>query len=120
AYDYFSDAVFLDLNDTHGNTKDGLHIANISGTILSVFAGFAGLRSSDAGLKFRPYVPSEWEGYSFKMIYKGRNLEVNVNDNFEIVLSKGDALVVTVFDEQYELSVEHPVIRELDKKEVNQ
>ncbi|MDW7660055.1 MAG: glycosyl hydrolase family 65 protein [Bacillota bacterium] len=120
AYDYFSDAVFLDLKDTHGNTKDGLHIANISGTILSVFAGFAGLRSTDTGLKFRPYVPSEWEGYSFKMFYKGRNLEVNVDDNFEIVLLKGDALVITVFDEQYELGFEQPVIRPLDKKEVNQ
>ncbi|MBE0451448.1 MAG: glycoside hydrolase family 65 protein [Clostridia bacterium] len=119
AYDYFSDAVFLDLKDTHGNTKDGLHIANISGTILSVIAGFAGFRNTDSGLRFRPYVPSEWEGYSFRMIYKGRDIKVSVNENFEVVLLKGDAVVITVFDEQYELTATQPVIKPLEKKEVS-
>lgn len=119
AYDYFSDAVFLDLKDTHGNTKDGLHIANISGTILSVYAGFAGLRNMDSGLKFRPYVPSKWEGYSFKMIYKGRNIRVNVDENFEVVLLKGDDLVITVFDDPFELTATQPVIITLEKKGVS-
>ncbi len=118
AYDYFSDAVFLDLKDTHGNTKDGLHMANISGTILSVFAGFAGLRNTDTGLKFRPYVPSQWEGYSFNMIFKGRTIRVNVDENFEVVLLKGDNLLLSIFDEHYELSLMNPISIPLEKKGV--
>lgn len=109
AYDYFSDAVFLDLNDTHSNTQDGLHMANIGGTILSVFSGFAGLRNTDTGLNFRPYVPSQWEGYSFNMIFKGRTISVKVDDNFEVVLIKGNNLILSIFDVQYELSMMHPI-----------
>lgn len=49
AYDYFNETVRLDLDNTHGNTKDGLHMANMGGTWLAIVYGFAGLRVKEGG-----------------------------------------------------------------------
>jgi len=32
AYEYFTETARLDLDNTHGNTRDGLHLANMGGT----------------------------------------------------------------------------------------
>nr|WP_326025082.1 hypothetical protein [Virgibacillus pantothenticus] len=39
AYDYFIETARLDLDNTHGNTKDGLHMANMGGTWLAIVYG---------------------------------------------------------------------------------
>ncbi|MFH0071010.1 glycoside hydrolase family 65 protein, partial [Peribacillus sp. NPDC056705] len=44
AYEYFIETARLDLDNTHGNTKDGLHMANMGGTWMSIVYGFAGMR----------------------------------------------------------------------------
>ncbi len=40
AYDYFMDSVYMDLKDLNKNTSDGLHMANLGGSLLSVLSGF--------------------------------------------------------------------------------
>lgn len=79
AFDYFIDSVRLDLDDTHGNTKDGIHTANMGGTYLAIVYGFGGLRVKDDGIYFNPKLPKGWEGYSFKIKYKNRDILVKVN-----------------------------------------
>ncbi|HCC41157.1 MAG TPA: glycoside hydrolase family 65 protein, partial [Arthrobacter bacterium] len=44
ALEHFTNAVFIDLDDTHGNTIDGVHIASTGGVWSSLVCGFAGLR----------------------------------------------------------------------------
>ena len=44
ALDHFTHALFIDLDDTHGNTIDGVHIASTGGVWSSLVSGFAGLR----------------------------------------------------------------------------
>ena len=56
AYKHFMDSVNLDLKDLNRNTADGLHMANIGGSILSVLAGFGGLSLDEEGLHIDPYV----------------------------------------------------------------
>ena len=82
AYKYFSNTVWCDLGDKHGNTKDGLHVANLGGTWLAMVFGFAGLRLKKDGLHFRFAIPDEWEGYTFRLLYRGSLLEINVNRKY--------------------------------------
>jgi len=103
AYEYFLDTMRLDLDNTHGNTKDGLHVANLGGTALSVVFGFAGYRVNHEGIKFSPWCPISWNGYEFKLIYMNRKLRVKVTEQLEIELLEGKELQVQVYGKKYEL-----------------
>ena len=101
AYDYFVDTVRCDLDDMHGNTKDGLHVANLGGAWLSVVFGFAGMRLFKDGLHFRFSLPKQWKGYSFRICYQGRLLKINVTEEnskiiSKFILEKGTELTVFV------------------------
>ena len=43
AYSYFGDSAKLDLFNTHHNTGDGTHTANMGGLYMAVVYGFGGL-----------------------------------------------------------------------------
>lgn len=77
AYSYFSETARLDLEDTHHNTKDGLHMANMGGTWLGIVYGFAGLRLKESGLYLSPSLPVEWNSYTFHLRYQARVLKVH-------------------------------------------
>lgn len=104
AYDYFNETARLDLENTHGNTKDGLHMANMGGTWLGIVYGFAGLRLKENGLSFAPSLPTEWNSYEFRLQYQGRILKIRKDrevvaytvlrgDQLEIV-HNGESLVL--------------------------
>lgn len=67
AYGYFGDSLRMDLLNTHGNTKDGIHTANIGGAYMAIVYGFGGLRIKEDGLHLAPALPEQWEGYDFKL-----------------------------------------------------
>lgn len=101
AYDYFIETARLDLDNTHGNTKDGLHLANMGGTWMAIVHGFAGLRLKEDGLSFAPVIPRQWDAYAFKVRYRGRLLAVRVDKSgaaFELL--EGDDLGIKVFGEE--------------------
>lgn len=79
AYDYFIRTARMDLEDHHGNTKHGIHAANMAGTWMCVVNGFAGMRAAENSLSFSPYVPDGWEEYCFNVTFKGRTINVTVN-----------------------------------------
>jgi alpha,alpha-trehalose phosphorylase len=79
AYAYFVRTIRLDLDDIHGNTKDGLHMANLGGSYLSVLGGFAGLMIDGDGVSLAPVLPIKWRSYSFRFIYQSSYFEVEVS-----------------------------------------
>ena len=78
AYDYFMSSARLDLDDMHHNTKDGLHMANMAGTWTGLTRGFGGMRCRDGKLSFAPVLPPKWQGYRFRVLYRGRCVEVSM------------------------------------------
>lgn len=88
AYDYFKKTVRLDLDNLHGNTKDGLHIANAGGAFMSIPYGFAGLRIKSDGLHFKPVKPVAWQSYTFRLNYKKNTVTVKVSDRLTITSEK--------------------------------
>jgi alpha,alpha-trehalose phosphorylase len=79
ALDHFTNAAFIDLDDTHGNTIDGVHIASTGGVWSSLVCGFAGLRDQGAVPYFDPRLPEEWDSLSFHLKIQGRLLLVDLD-----------------------------------------
>jgi alpha,alpha-trehalose phosphorylase len=101
AYDYFMESVRMDLDDTHGNTKDGLHMANLAGSCLGIINGFAGYRIKENGISIAPIVPKQFEGYKFKIHYLGSWLEIKVAECISVKLLMGNTTKITIYDHEY-------------------
>ena len=98
AYHYFKESVYLDYHDAHKNTKDGLHMANMAGTLLSVTSGFGGLRITENGISLKPQKPAEWSSLSFKINFQGRTIEVIVADEVKVTLLEGAPIEIKIWD----------------------
>jgi alpha,alpha-trehalose phosphorylase len=79
AYDYFLKTVRMDLDDVHGNARDGLHLAAMAGSWISAVYGFAGFRDYDGRFSFDPRLPDDWKGLSFRLAVGGGRLGVELS-----------------------------------------
>ena len=77
AYTYFSQSARMDLDDYHNNFYAGIHAANMAGTWQAIVFGFAGLRTNKGMLEFKPSIPKEWQGYTFKIHYQGSDIQIS-------------------------------------------
>ncbi|RKF13231.1 glycoside hydrolase family 65 protein [Alginatibacterium sediminis] len=94
---WFAQTARLDLDNTHGNTRDGLHIANLAGTWQCLVYGFAGVRLADQHLKLAPALAPDWQGYSFCLTWRGRQIEIDVNPKqTQVRLLSGDAMDIEI------------------------
>jgi alpha,alpha-trehalose phosphorylase len=95
AYDYFRESALVDLDDTDGNTDDGLHLAALAGAWLVAVAGFGGLRDHGETLAFAPRLPPRLTRLCFRLAYRGRRLRVEVRNGTTVYeLLEGDPLEV--------------------------
>jgi alpha,alpha-trehalose phosphorylase len=79
AFDYFREALYLDLANTHGNTSDGVHVASAGGVWAGLVHGFAGFVDDGEHLHFSPRLPSSWDGFTFRLSRHGAQLRVDVD-----------------------------------------
>lgn len=77
AYTYFSQSARMDLDDYHNNFYAGIHAANMAGTWQGIVFGFAGLRTNNNRLEFKPSIPKQWKYYSFSVQYHGSKIQVH-------------------------------------------
>ncbi|GAU77913.1 beta-phosphoglucomutase [Fusibacter sp. 3D3] len=100
AYAYFKESIVLDLEDTHHNTKDGLHMANMAGSLLGVIAGFAGLKITENGIALKPHLPKQWQSLKFKIEFKGRLIAFELShDQLDCQLLKGNPISIELQDQ---------------------
>lgn len=117
AVELYARTARLDLDNYNNDTEDGLHITSMSGSWLSIVHGFAGMRTLEEKLSFHPFLPSAWERYAFKINYRERLLEVEVDETgMTLRLAEGEPLEVFVNDHAYTLSNEQSVHEALVKR----
>ena len=93
AYDYLAEASLMDLEDLEHNTRDGLHVASLAGTWISLVAGLAGMRPWGESLRFSPQLPEGITRLAFNLVFRGRHLRVETTPTTTTyTLSRGDAL----------------------------
>jgi alpha,alpha-trehalose phosphorylase len=104
---YFGESIKLDLLDLHGNTKDGVHTANMGGSYMVIVHGFGGFRLKESGVHFHPILPNKWQGYRFKISYLGSRISVHVSgETCKFTLEKGEAQDINVYNKSYSLETE--------------
>ena len=102
AYGYFGESAKTDLFNTHKNTKDGIHTANMGGTYMAIVYGFGGLRLRESGPVLRPKLPAAWESYMFRLLWHDSKLLVTVErDQVCIELLEGSPKTINVYDREY-------------------
>jgi alpha,alpha-trehalose phosphorylase len=79
AMQYFRQALYVDLNDTHGNTDQGVHIASAATVWTALVCGFAGMRDTGEELRFSPRLPHGWNSMAFSIKRHGSELRVEVD-----------------------------------------
>jgi len=97
AYNYFTDTVRTDLTDLQGNSADGLHVANLGGSWLTVVSGFGGLLIKDNQLVVTNHLPDEWKQLSIRIMYQKRLLEITYStDKTDVKLISGAPVKVMI------------------------
>ncbi|MCT2909591.1 glycoside hydrolase family 65 protein [Schleiferilactobacillus harbinensis] len=97
AYSYFTDTARMDLVDLQGNAADGLHVANLGGSWLSIVTGFAGVTYNQEELSITNSLPQTWKRLMFRITYRSRTLSVAMTaTDTEVSLLSGKPIVILV------------------------
>ncbi|RRJ63568.1 glycoside hydrolase family 65 protein [Paenibacillus oralis] len=102
AYEMYLRTARLDLDNYNNDTEDGCHITSMAGTWMSIVQGFGGLRVQGGELVLHPFIPSHWKSFSFKVMFRGSRLQVNVTENSIIVVNETDVpAAIRIYDQSY-------------------
>lgn len=99
AYELYLRTARLDLDNYNKDTDDGLHITSMAGTWMSIVYGFGGIRIRNGKLSLSPLKPAAWKGYSFRLMFRGRLINVTVDEKGPVILlEEGEPIEVLFFD----------------------
>ncbi|MBW4083842.1 glycoside hydrolase family 65 protein [Paenibacillus sp. S150] len=102
AYEMYLRTSRLDLDNYNNDTEDGCHITSMAGTWMSIVHGFGGLRVQADRLILNPSNPGHWTAYSFKIMFRGSRLKVNVTDVQVTVVNETDVPAsITIHGKEY-------------------
>lgn len=97
AYQYFMDTARMDLIDMQGNASDGLHVANLGGSWISVAMGFGGISLRGETLIINNRLPEQWQQMSLRLQFHGRLLNIQYTPSTTVVsLLSGEPLTIVV------------------------
>jgi len=91
AYTFYLRTSRLDLDDYNKEVEEGLHITSMAGTWMSIVEGFGGMRVRNNQLYFEPKIPTQWNGYSFKVNFRNAIVKVEVNQQGTNVSIEGNS-----------------------------
>lgn len=101
AVELYARTARLDLDNYNNDTEDGLHITSMSGGWLAIVHGFAGMRTANGELMFKPFCPKNWDKYSFLVKYRGCLLDIQVDqERVTVVLKEGEPLEFSLYGEK--------------------
>lgn len=109
ALEYFQHAAYVDLDDRHGNTADGVHVASVGGVWMALVNGFAGMRDYTGRLSFDPRLPEGWPSLVFHLRWQGSGLRVSVRpDELLVEVLDGEPVAFSVRGAEHTAAVERP------------
>jgi beta-phosphoglucomutase len=71
SYQQFLQAALVDLEDTRGNTPEGIHAASAGGVWQAVVFGFGGIQLLESGPVATAHLPATWTSLKFKLHWQG-------------------------------------------------
>jgi alpha,alpha-trehalase len=80
SWSQFTEALKSDIYDIQGGTTpEGVHLGAMAGTIDQLQRGYAGIETREDVLWFNPCLPRELECLQFRIRYRDRLLEVEID-----------------------------------------
>jgi alpha,alpha-trehalose phosphorylase len=108
AEEYLVDALAVDLSDTAGNLRDGLHLASAAGTWMAVVYGFGGYHWRTR--EFAPMLPTRAQRLRFPLRVDGSVLEVTIEpERVTYALRTGDPVTARHRGEEFTAAAGRPV-----------
>ncbi|NMA90986.1 MAG: glycoside hydrolase family 65 protein [Amphibacillus sp.] len=105
AYEMYLRTARLDLDNYNNDTEDGCHTTSMAGTWMSVVQGFGGMKIRDNQLCLNPFIPGNWNSFSFKIVFRGARLKVQVDQEKVTITNESNTPVdLHVYDEQHKLN----------------
>jgi alpha,alpha-trehalose phosphorylase len=110
AEEYLIDAMSVDMADTAGNVRDGVHVASAGGAWMAVVFGFGGFRWRKDGITFRPMLPTRARRLRFPLRIAGTLLRVDISARLvTYTVESGQPLAARHYDEEFTVVVGAPV-----------
>lgn len=129
ALDYFWQTARSDLDDLHGNSGHGLHIAAMAGSLACIYQGFAGIHLRHAEgvvdeegqigveqLNIQPQLPLGWDGYRVHFRHRDCLLELSLrreqteqNLVLQLSLKSGSGIQLFIHGQQVALTAQAPL-----------
>ena len=76
-------------------------MSDMAGCWLSIVQGFAGMRVTEEQLSFSPMLPEGWKGYNFRIVFRGRQLEIRTDrEGSRVMRLSGEPLEILLFGEK--------------------
>lgn len=75
SYELFRRAVAIDLEDSMGNGRDGLHAATQGGALQAAIFGFGGLHLAGDWPATKSRLPDHWRSFGFSSFHRGQRHE---------------------------------------------
>jgi len=111
AYEMYVRTARLDLDDYNNDTCDGLHITSMGGTWMAFVQSFGGMRVRDGKLYFNPFIPQNWNSYSFRLNFRNAHLEFKMDkSHFQVVNHSKVELEIFVNDKPYSLAAKKELV----------
>jgi alpha,alpha-trehalose phosphorylase len=104
AEEYLVDAAAIDIEDTAGNLRDGVHVASAGGTWMAVVYGFGGYRWR--GTRFAPMLPTRARRLRFPILLRGSILDVEVEADLATYSVRPGGAAITAYHYDTEFTVE--------------
>ena len=101
AYELYLRTARLDLDDYNNDTADGCHITSMGGTWMAFVKGFGGMRVKEGKITFSPFIPDNWNSYSFRINFRNTILKINVTKAKVIIENLSDKdLTLMLYDQE--------------------
>jgi alpha,alpha-trehalose phosphorylase len=105
AEEYLIDAMAVDMADTAGNVRDGVHVASAGGSWMSVVMGFGGYRWRSGDISFRPMLPTRARRLRFPITIRGQRLRVDIQpESVTYTLESGTSMELSHYDDPFTLT----------------
>ena len=110
AEEYLIDAAAVDLADTAGNLRDGVHVASAGGSWMALVYGFAGYRWRGERPRFSPLLPTRARVLRIPLLLRKSLLDVEIReDRVTYSVRRGDPLTAYHCGELFTVAPGEPV-----------
>jgi alpha,alpha-trehalose phosphorylase len=110
AEEYLVDAAAVDMADTAGNLRDGVHVASAGGTWMAVVYGFARYRWRADRAEFSPILPTRARRLRFPLLLRGSTLEVDIEEHqVTYRVRRGAPVTARHYGQDFTVSLGSPV-----------